>query len=597
MDIFAFIKSHVSILTVVQEYVALKRAGMYWKGRCPFHNEKTASFTVSPHREIYYCFGCHKGGDAVSFIAELEHQTPIEAAKYLADRYQIEIPAPLLSKAEGNKSVDSFQRYSSLCKLFAQWCNQQLLNNPIALDYVTKRGMGPSIAPFDLGYFPENAFNAFLDTAQSEGFMARDLLEAHLIQEGKFGLYSSFSERIIFPIRDHLGRTCGFGGRIFKPSDERAKYYNSHDHTFFSKGSILFGLDKAKKAIQAADAVFLVEGYVDCIAMVQAGYTNTVATLGTACTAEHLHVLSRYAQHLRVMYDGDAAGREAVVKLVQLAWTSGMEVDVISLPQSEDPASYLYTNKTLDVMLPKAQDIFTFFLNHLGEQYHRRSMQERLELVQEIVQAVGLVEDGFKRSLLLQQASLSLGIPMEVLGEFMTKVRLKQAKALENRTSDTRLGSTRPGDTQPVAQPEIHQSIDPFEKILFITLIQRKVALSADDEALILRSTHGIIRLLFDKLLIYNKSSEHFNSTDFLALLDPREQAVAVQMMIEGDCVQEQPVELMITMLWKREWKSVAQDLKVRLQEAERNNDNERVRQISESLVSIKNTLRDKGIL
>jgi DNA primase len=587
MDIFAFIKSRVSILTVVQEYVALKRAGLYWKGRCPFHNEKTASFTVSPHREIFYCFGCHKGGDVVSFIAELEHQTPIEAAKYLADRYQIEIPAPLLSKAEGNKSVDSFQRYSSLCKLFAQWCNQQLLVHPVALDYVTARGMAPSIAPFDIGYFPEHAFNKFLEYAKSEGFMARDLIEAHIIQEGKFGLYSSFSERIIFPIRDHLGRTCGFGGRVFKPNDDRAKYYNSHDHTFFSKGSILFGLDKAKKAIQAADAVFLVEGYVDCIAMVQAGYANTVATLGTACTAEHLNVLSRYAQHLHVMYDGDAAGREAVIKLVQLAWTAGMEVDVVSLPQSEDPASYLYTHKHLDAVLPKAQDIFTFFLNYLGEQYHRSSMQERLELVQEIVQAVGLVEDGFKRSLLLQQASLSLGIPMEILGEFMTKVKLKQARSGEKQMQE-----------QPVVRAQSTQTtIDPFEKMLFITLIQRKTALSPDDEALILRTTHDVIHLLFDKLLIYNKSSEHFNSTDFLALLEPHEQAVAVKMMIESDCVQEQPVELMIKALWKREWKSVAQNLKMRLQEAERSNDYEHVKQISESLVSIKNTLRDKGIL
>lgn len=586
MDIFVFIKSRVSILNVVQEYVGLKKAGMYWKGRCPFHNEKTASFTVSPHREIYYCFGCHKGGDVISFVAELEHQTPIEAAKYLADRYNIEIPAPLLLKTENSKSVDNFQRYAALCKLFAQWCNQQLLASAPALEYVTNRGMATSVAPFELGYFPEALLGKFLDVAKREGFLAKDLIEAHIIQEGKFGLYSSFAERIIFPIRDHLGRTCGFGGRTFKQGDDRAKYYNSHDHAFFSKGGILFGLDKAKKAIQAADAVFLVEGYVDCIAMVQAGYHNTVATLGTACTTEHLQILSRYAQRLRVLYDGDTAGREAVIKLVQLAWVSGMEVDVISLPQSEDPASYLYVHNNLDAVLAKANDIFTFFLQHLGEQYHRRSMQERLELVQEIVQAVGLVDDAFKRSLLLQQASLSLGLPTEVLTEFMQKVRFKQQRAAEKGAFEIK----------PVNQ-ESFQVIDPFEKMLFMTLIQRKTVLSADDEEVILRSTQGIVHLLFEKLLIYNKSSEHFNSTDFLALLDSHEQAIAAHMMIEGDCVQEQPVELMINMLWKREWKSIAQDLRRQLVEAERNNDSVSVKKISESLVSIKNTLRDKGIL
>lgn len=586
MDIFAFIKSRISILTVVQEYVALKKGGMYWKGRCPFHHEKTASFTVSPHREIYYCFGCHKGGDVVSFIAELEHQTPIEAAKYLADRYQIEIPAQLLSKAEGGKSIDLFQRYTALCTLFAKWCNQQLLGHPIALEYVTNRDMATSIPTFDLGYFPEPLFNKFLDAAKSEGYMARDLIEAHIIQEGKFGLYSSFAERIIFPIRDHLGRICGFGGRIFKPNDDRAKYYNSHDHTYFSKGTILFGLDKAKKAIQSTGSAFLVEGYVDCIAMVHAGYTNTVATLGTACTAEHLNVLSRYAQRLQVLYDGDNAGREAVVKLVQLAWTSGMEVNVISLPQSEDPASYLYTQKNLDAVLAKAQDIFTFFLQHIGEQYHRRTTQERLELVQEIVQAVGLVEDSFKRSLLLQQASASLGISMEVLTEFTHKIRVKQVRTLE----------THPQETPAKLTPSTQQ-IDPLEKMLFIHLIQRKTSLSKDDEEIILRSTQGLIHLLFEKLLIYNKSNEHFNATDFLASLEGAEKALAVKMMIEGDPIQEQSVEIMLNMLWKREWKFVAQDLKLQLQEAERKHDSECVKKISESLVSIKNTLRDKGIL
>ena len=172
-------------------------------------------------------------------------------------------------------------------------------------------------------------------------------MTAGILSESKNALYSPFEDRIMFPITDNLGRFCGFGGRTFMPQDERPKYYNSKENNFFTKGSLIFGLNVAKRDIQHKEIVFVVEGYMDCIAMAQHGYTNTVATLGTACTLEHLKQLSRYASYVYVLYDGDAAGQSAILRLTELCWNVNMDLKVIRLPRQEDPASFLAKGKAL----------------------------------------------------------------------------------------------------------------------------------------------------------------------------------------------------------------------------------------------------------
>jgi len=312
MNLFGYIKGKIAILDVIGTYTTLKKAGLYWKGTCPFHHEKTASFTVSPHREIFYCFGCHAGGDAITFIAKAENCSPMEAIKLLVDRYGLTLPDNLVTDTDSSSLQDK-KRYYELCQQVAHWCASNLAKSPVALSYLLERGMDKTtIEKFNIGYFPGGLLSIknLIASMQKQNILATDLIEAHIITPGKSVLYSPFEERILFPIKDHLGRFCGFGGRIFKPQDDRAKYYNSRENDYFNKGSLLFGLDVAKASIQQEGSVFLVEGYTDCIAMAKHGFINTVATLGTACTIEHLKILSRYAHTLLIVYDADRAGQE-----------------------------------------------------------------------------------------------------------------------------------------------------------------------------------------------------------------------------------------------------------------------------------------------
>jgi len=220
MDLFQYIKSRVSILDVVSEYVALKRAGTYYKGNCPIHAERTPSFTVSPHRGIYYCFGCSKGGDAIAFLAEVERCSAREAALSLAERFSIEIPAELLASGmNGTQSSSERERYFATCTAFSDWCVKNLNQSEKAQSYLKERGISSRIAErFMIGYCPsgERSTQTLLGFCRERSVLAHDLIGAHILKEGTHGLYSPFEERIIFPIQNNLGAVCGFGGRIFQ---------------------------------------------------------------------------------------------------------------------------------------------------------------------------------------------------------------------------------------------------------------------------------------------------------------------------------------------------------------------------------------------
>ena len=248
-----------------------------------------------------------------------------------------------------------------------------------------------------------------------QNVLVDDLLENHILARGKNILFSPFEERIIFPITDHLGRYCGFGGRIFKPNDSRPKYYNSHENDHFAKGHLLFGLDKAKKEIQKSGSAFLVEGYTDCIAMAEHGFANTVATLGTACTVDHLNALSRYAQQIYVLYDGDNAGQQAILRIGQLCWQASIDLKVICLPPAEDPASFLGKNLALEPLIQNAKDIFAFFIETIGTDFARKPLSEKLELTRRILEMIQKLDDPLKQDILLKNACTQLTIPFDSL--------------------------------------------------------------------------------------------------------------------------------------------------------------------------------------
>jgi DNA primase len=428
MNCFEFIKQRLSILDVAQEYTALKKAGNYWKGRCPFHHEKTASFTISPHKEIFYCFGCQAGGDLIALVARMEQCTQIEAAKLIAERFNIELPAQD-NFVQGTATMQKKVHYFAINALIAQWAHEWLLRSPEPRDYLETRGFKePIIKQFMLGYFPDGTIGMkdLFSYAKKHALLVQDLVDAHIIMYHQYTHYSPFEERILFPIKDHVGRYCGFGGRIYKNEDNRVKYYNTKESDFFLKGSLVFGLDQAKTSIQEKRSVFMVEGYTDCIAMVQHGLLNTIATLGTACTQYHLKALSRYADTLYVLYDADDAGIQAVLRLTQLCWQVSMELKVVTLPAGTDPASFLQGNGHIQGHLAAARDIFLFYVEAVSAGFKTASLAQKMGTIQKLIEIIGAQEDPLKRDLVLYQASQVLDIPVTILAQELRRVTNSQ---------------------------------------------------------------------------------------------------------------------------------------------------------------------------
>ncbi len=613
MNLFSHIKQHISILDVASEYATLKKAGLYYKGCCPFHHERTPSFTVSPHREMFYCFGCHAGGDIISFVAKIEHCSPLEAARQLVERYQIQVPQDVTWEKASHQE-EAKKLYYTTCATFARWCHKMLEKNVPAREYLQSRSIdAKSSEQFTIGYCPSD-IKSLLTFAQKDGILAQNFIDAHLLLEGRTGLYTPFEERIIFPIKDHLGRCVGFGGRVFKKEDQRAKYYNSHDHEFFNKGSILYGLDRAKKDIAQKEAAFLVEGYTDLITMNQYGFTNTVATLGTACTAEHLKQLSRYAQRLYIMYDGDAAGQNAIMRLVELCWQAAIDPYVIILPQADDPASFLLSGGNLTQKVAQASDIFSFVVNHLSDDFVHKSLQERIAITKKIISLINQIPDPLKRNLLLQQASDAFSLPIETLarglthagsGNTITKTSFDQQNAYQHRSSNALAAGSH---KQPVESDHTAPKISQLEKKLFCAILYpqgveglQETALFDEDEELVAQLLDSHLKKLFDTLRAHKGTQGPEVSTLF-EVLNEEEKALVAQLMLTNGTMSgdEEPAKTdmrsIVQQFYKKQWKKKVHDVKLRVYEAQQQGDQQQVKFLLNDLDTLKKKMFARGI-
>lgn len=589
MNIFNFIKTRVSILDVVSQYAALKKNGLYWKGCCPFHHERTASFTVSPHKEIYYCFGCNAGGDVIDFISRVEHCSQIEAAQHLAEQHHITLPENITHE-NSEAHADHKKRYFALCAAVARWCTKMLTTNAYASAYLEQRGITSSmIDHFSLGYFPGGAahIKSLLNDLKKESFLLQDLINARIVLEGKNYPYSPFEERIIFPIKDHLGRFCGFGGRIFKPNDDRAKYYNSHDHEFFNKSAVMFAFDQAKKIIQEKGQVFLVEGYTDCIAMVQAGYYNTIATLGTACTLEHLKILARHAHRIYVMYDGDAAGQKAMLRLTQLCWQVDLELFVITLPQKDDPASFLQKENTLTPYILQAQDIFFFFVEQMGKEFLTKSLHDRLAIMKTLLDTIITVADPLKRDMLLQKAASTCNIPFETL-----KYELKRV----NEHAQKEMPSEHASKNESPA-PTLKQ-IPVLEKKLFAALIQMDISLDKEDEFFLTTQLTAPLAELYKYFLNFKNYNQKERFNHFFELLSPKQQQAISRLLLEYEMPTDQGLVMeLFAQFQKKQWKMIVNDVKMKLTHASQASQPEEVQKILYEFQQLKEKMAHKGLL
>lgn len=583
MNLFSYIKSRVSILDTINEYVTLKKAGGYYKGTCPFHHEKTASFTVSPDKEIFYCFGCHITGDVISFIAKIENCSPKDAAQLLSERYSIDLPEAISFELSETKQKEK-NHYFGICKAVALWCHAQLVKNSTALGYFHERGFDMTITNyFMLGYFPSGnaAISDLIHCMKKESILIHDLIDAHILAQGRTTLYSPFEERLIFPIKDSLGRYCGFGGRIFKAHDTRPKYYNSRENDYFIKGSLLFNLDNAKKNIQETGTIFLVEGYTDCMAMVKYGLINTVATLGTACTIEHLKQLARYAEQLFIVYDNDTAGQQALLRVTEMCWHVNLELKVIVLPPGEDPASFLSHNSNMQELIHKAQDIFIFFINTLGKGFLSKPLNQKMNIARALLTTIGSIQDLLKRDMLLQKAAHIFDIPFTSLKDELNRLQAQQPAML-------------PADSKNVAPTQLPQEeVTILEKRIFCAIVNNNELLQRKNN-----KQHIIYYLptsLKNIILQLEKAQKEDNLTTFTHFFDTlnehEKQYVGGLLLEKYEPLATHEFDKLLVQLQKKHWKVIVHDIKAQLAHAKQEGNMEKVSLILHNFIEMQNTL------
>ncbi|KIX85503.1 hypothetical protein J120_00830 [candidate division TM6 bacterium JCVI TM6SC1] len=581
MNIFSYIKSHVPILEVISGYVTLKRMGGYWKGPCPFHQERTASFTVSPAKDIFYCFGCHVGGDVIAFTAKLESCSHLQAAHMLAEKFQLELPEQIRSNI--SSSMSDKEQHTKICTLFAQWCAQELEKHHNALNYLKLRTINAqSLSTFCLGYVPSGSsgIKNLVQTMSQHNIMAKDLIQSGIVQEGKHGLYCPFEDRIIFPIKDLVGRICGFGGRVFKTNDTRAKYYNSKEHAFFDKGTILFGIDQAKKSMQSSGYVTLVEGYMDCIAMVQHGYTNTVATLGTACTQMHLEQLARFVPKVIILYDSDKAGQQALIRLAHMCWSVNLELYVARLQAGHDPASYLAAGLDIRPALESATPIMTFFISTIGDHYENMSLADKMDATQKIIEVIAKTPNLLRQELLLEQACSHLNLPIGALRQELKKYS----------SGDIPEPSTVARESLPVAPEtiDVHEDKVLEEKIFYAIMNNINLFRELDQDFLINFMAQPFADIL---KLLQHYSTEHNNITfgNFFDTLDDSSKQLVSQHLLKT--YQETDLATtarLVLFMKKRYWKEFIGSLKKRISQAEKEKNFAKAAALVQQFVTLK---------
>jgi DNA primase len=434
------IKDYARIEEVVGDFVLLKRAGSIMKGRCPFHDEKTPSFVVSPAKNIFKCFGCGQSGDPVKFVMEHESMNYPEALRYLAQKYRIEIeedkPDPEEIKADSIK--DSL--YIAM-KFAAQFYQQQLKETEegqnIGLSYFKQRGfLDHTIEAFQLGYSPEKR-DAFVSHALSQGYQ-RDILEkAGLIRVKDEKPYDFFRARVMFPIHNLTGKVVAFGGRVLGKAENQPKYINTQETDIYTKGQLVYGIFQAKNEIRKQDVCYLVEGYTDVLALHQAGIHNVVASSGTALTHEQVKLIRRFTSNLVLLYDGDAAGIKAAVRGLDIVLEESMNVKIVVLPDNEDPDSFVKNKGTVATLeyIAGHQEDFVFFKSKILLKDAGNDPVLKTNAIRAVVETVALIQDNILMMHYIRECSKLTEMPEELLVKEVNKIKVSKFKQ-KNRDAE-----------------------------------------------------------------------------------------------------------------------------------------------------------------
>jgi len=436
------LKYHSDIEKIVSSYVNLKRGGRILTGLCPFHSEKSPSFTVYPDSQSFYCFGCGAGGDVVTFIKKIENLEYVEALKFLAERAGLKMP----EQEQDDKTAALKMRILELNREAARFFHNCLMSpaGARALEYIHGRALtDKTIRKFGLGYAPDS-WNALTNHLKAKGFTENEMLAAAVAAKGRNnGFYDMFRNRIIFPIIDLRGNVIAFGGRVM--DDSKPKYLNSGDTPVFKKSKNLFAMNIAKSV--KSDSIILCEGYMDVIALHQAGFENTVATLGTALAAEQSHLISQYCSQVILSYDSDAAGQQAAKKAINLFAQTGVKVKVLTVKGAKDPDEFIkkYGRERFKMLIDGCENAIEYEISKIKDKYNMETADGKVSFLKEFCALMSQINSPIEREIYISRYALELEIDKAAVAaqvQSLFKKRVKAQQAKQERSLNIFVNST-----------------------------------------------------------------------------------------------------------------------------------------------------------
>ena len=462
------VRERAPILEVISDYMSLRKSGANYQGLCPFHGEKSPSFNVNPSRGIFHCFGCGAGGNVVTFVMRMEGLAFPQAVKFLAKRVGVEIPERPLSRDEKRK-VDEQEQLYEINEAAGEFYRRVLESDEAGgagRSYLERRGVDrDTAATYRLGFAPAGWDN-LAKHLQRKGITPEQAEKLGLLRKRDGGgFYDTFRNRLLFTISDLHGRAIGFGGRVM--DDSLPKYINSPESPVYRKSEVLFGLDLAKKGMREKGSAIIVEGYFDHLALYRAGFSNVVATCGTALTPAHLKLLKRYAERVYMLFDGDEAGRKATVRSMELFLDEGFPARVIEVPSGDDPDTFIRREgaAAFAPLLERALPIFEFFYRDLAKTLDIRGVEGKVAFVNEVSPRLLKIADPVERALYEKEICRTVGIEQGMLRKKVgssapvERAQTRPAPRAESRPESRSAGTEEVLLTLMVKFPEVVEKV------------------------------------------------------------------------------------------------------------------------------------------
>lgn len=464
---------------VVGEYVVLKKRGANYQGLCPFHNEKTPSFNVSPAKNIYKCFGCGKAGNSVTFLMDYTQMSYVEALRYLAKKYNIEVEETSEQKSEEALQKQSLADSIFIANSFAQkYFSNYLLNEEaggIGLAYFKERGFdSATIEKFQLGFAPDGK-DIFTQHALANAYQKDILIKAGLSSEHEYGTRDFFRNRVMFPIHNINGKILGFGGRVLVKTERSPKYINTSENEVYQKSKILYGAYFARQAVRKADECFLVEGYTDVISLHRAGIENVMASSGTSLTIEQIRLVKRMTANITMLYDGDAAGIKAALRGTDMILEEGMNVRIVLLPEAEDPDGYVKKvggEGFLNYMKEHRKDLILFKTSIFAKEAANDPIKKS-ELIREILVSISKIPDPIQRATYCKECAQHFAMDEQLITIEVNKFRRKNAQ--EQKRQAAAITPPQAVEEQQIAKKIHHEQLiatSPTQAILEESIIR-----------------------------------------------------------------------------------------------------------------------------